>query len=255
MLVFPDGSQAGTLGGGCVEAEVKRRRPARPRPAAAAEIAHLQLDDDYGWDDGLICGGRMKMLVDPLGDRRRRRRTIAALARAGRARARAAPRRSSSTPSRPAARGRPLSVRRRRASCVAQLAAAAADRPTVVSSTCRRSPSGRGPYAAQGVAYLPRLPRCRLLIVGGGHVGQAVARAGRRGRFRRLGGRRPRATTSAASASPRAERLHRRRHRRRCCRSSEIDADTLLPDRHPRPQPRRGGAVSPGRHAAPATSA
>ncbi|MEX2175339.1 MAG: XdhC family protein, partial [Pirellulaceae bacterium] len=25
MLVFPDGSQAGTLGGGCVEAEVKRR--------------------------------------------------------------------------------------------------------------------------------------------------------------------------------------------------------------------------------------
>ena len=25
MLVFPDGSQFGTLGGGCVEAEVKRR--------------------------------------------------------------------------------------------------------------------------------------------------------------------------------------------------------------------------------------
>ncbi len=25
MLVFPDGSQTGTLGGGCVEAEVKRR--------------------------------------------------------------------------------------------------------------------------------------------------------------------------------------------------------------------------------------
>src|SRR5882757_8876445 len=25
MLVFPDGSQAGTLGGGCVEAEVKRQ--------------------------------------------------------------------------------------------------------------------------------------------------------------------------------------------------------------------------------------
>ena len=28
MLVFPDGSQAGTLGGGCVEAEVKRRAQA-----------------------------------------------------------------------------------------------------------------------------------------------------------------------------------------------------------------------------------
>jgi xanthine dehydrogenase accessory factor len=30
------------------------------------------------------------------------------------------------------------------------------------------------PYARQGVSYLPELPRCRLLIVGGGHVGQAV---------------------------------------------------------------------------------
>jgi xanthine dehydrogenase accessory factor len=29
--------------------------------------------------------------------------------------------------------------------------------------------------AANGVAYLPTLPRIRLLIVGGGHVGQAVA--------------------------------------------------------------------------------
>ena len=33
MLVFPDGSQRGTLGGGCVEAEVKQRalRPAAGR--------------------------------------------------------------------------------------------------------------------------------------------------------------------------------------------------------------------------------
>jgi xanthine dehydrogenase accessory factor len=38
-------------------------------------------------------------------------------------------------------------------------------------------PLGERPraYAAQGVAYLPILPRCRLLIVGGGHVGKAVA--------------------------------------------------------------------------------
>ena len=65
MLVFPDGSQAGTLGGGCVEAEVKRRSLgllAEGRP----EIVTFHLDDNYGWDDGLICGGRMKMLVDPI---------------------------------------------------------------------------------------------------------------------------------------------------------------------------------------------
>jgi xanthine dehydrogenase accessory factor len=31
------------------------------------------------------------------------------------------------------------------------------------------------PYAAQGIAYLPLIPRARLVIVGGGHVGKAVA--------------------------------------------------------------------------------
>jgi xanthine dehydrogenase accessory factor len=31
------------------------------------------------------------------------------------------------------------------------------------------------PYAALGVGYLPTPPRCRLVIVGGGHVGRAVA--------------------------------------------------------------------------------
>src|SRR4249920_2236384 len=65
MLVFPDGSQTGTLGGGCVEAEVKRRAQ-RLLDAGSTELLTFQLDDNYGWDDGLICGGRMKMLVDPV---------------------------------------------------------------------------------------------------------------------------------------------------------------------------------------------
>src|SRR5207237_9231722 len=30
------------------------------------------------------------------------------------------------------------------------------------------------PHAALGIAFLPTLPRCRLVIVGGGHVGKAV---------------------------------------------------------------------------------
>src|SRR5579862_5963683 len=71
MLVFPDGSQRGTLGGGCVEAEVKQRalRVLNDR-AANAEVLTFCLDDNYGWDDGLICGGRMAILADPLADRR-----------------------------------------------------------------------------------------------------------------------------------------------------------------------------------------
>src|SRR6187431_2929747 len=67
MLVFADGSQAGTLGGGCVEAEVKRRALA-VLGDGQPEILTFQLDSDYGWDDGLICGGRMQVLVDPLRD-------------------------------------------------------------------------------------------------------------------------------------------------------------------------------------------
>src|SRR5579871_1940184 len=67
MLVFPDGGQVGTLGGGCVEAEVRQRSlrvlgDPSPRP----ELFTFTLDDDYGWDDGLICGGRMTILAHPL---------------------------------------------------------------------------------------------------------------------------------------------------------------------------------------------
>src|SRR5438876_11605551 len=64
MLVFPDGSQSGTLGGGCVEAEVKQRA-LRVLGGEGGEPSVLTfcLDDDYGWDDGLICGGRMSILA------------------------------------------------------------------------------------------------------------------------------------------------------------------------------------------------
>ena len=65
MVVFADGSQAGTLGGGCVEAEVKRRA-LELLGGGERQLLSFQLDHDYGWDDGLICGGRMLMLVDPL---------------------------------------------------------------------------------------------------------------------------------------------------------------------------------------------
>src|SRR3954470_23276416 len=65
MLVDPDGVQAGTLGGGCVEAEVKQkaiRRIGRP----GAEIHAFVLDHDYAWADGLICGGKMVILTEAL---------------------------------------------------------------------------------------------------------------------------------------------------------------------------------------------
>src|SRR5215813_10720077 len=66
MLVYADGAQQGTLGGGCVEAEVKQRALGVLTAGAGRELLTFCLDDDYGWDDGLICGGRMTILVNPL---------------------------------------------------------------------------------------------------------------------------------------------------------------------------------------------
>src|SRR5947207_12556970 len=66
MLVFADGSQRGTLGGGCVEAEVKQHALGLLHNGGQVDVKTFCLDDNYGWDDGLICGGRMTMLIDPL---------------------------------------------------------------------------------------------------------------------------------------------------------------------------------------------
>ena len=66
MLVYADGTQSGTLGGGCVEAEVRRRALHALASAGGPELHTFTLDDDFGWDDGLICGGRMTILADRL---------------------------------------------------------------------------------------------------------------------------------------------------------------------------------------------
>lgn len=64
LIVLPDGRLIGTVGGGCMEAETRRialdcLRKDSPR------LFELRLDDDFGWDDGLICGGRVTIFVDP----------------------------------------------------------------------------------------------------------------------------------------------------------------------------------------------
>src|SRR5438876_6375431 len=44
------------------------RRPPRSTlfPYTTLFRSTFCLDDNYGWDDGLICGGRMTVLADPL---------------------------------------------------------------------------------------------------------------------------------------------------------------------------------------------
>src|SRR5260370_31460226 len=65
MLVREDGSIAGTIGGGCVEAEVW---------AAAKEVMQLEaprkmvfnLNNEASYDNGLICGGTLEIFCGPI---------------------------------------------------------------------------------------------------------------------------------------------------------------------------------------------
>src|SRR6201997_4206298 len=65
MLVREDGSIAGTVGGGCVEAEVW---------AAAKDVIQSEqprkmtfnLNHEAAYDAGLICGGTLEIFVEPI---------------------------------------------------------------------------------------------------------------------------------------------------------------------------------------------
>lgn len=65
MLIREDGSMLGTIGGGCVEAEVWN---------AAREVIETEkprhmsfnLGQDAAYDNGLICGGQLDIFVEPV---------------------------------------------------------------------------------------------------------------------------------------------------------------------------------------------
>ena len=63
-LFFADGRIRGTLGGGCLEAEIQDRAR-RALLTQKPEAFELVLDHDFGWDDGLICGGKVCGLILP----------------------------------------------------------------------------------------------------------------------------------------------------------------------------------------------
>ena len=54
----------GTLGGGCLEAEAQRLA-LHSLKTAKPEAFDLVLDHDFGWDDGLICGGKVLGVILP----------------------------------------------------------------------------------------------------------------------------------------------------------------------------------------------
>lgn len=189
MLVFPDGGQSGTLGGGCVEAEVKQRAlRVLAGGGGQSEVLTFNLDDNYGWDDGLICGGRMTILAEPVaggqgsgfrvqgsgggdkGPALEYYRQFHRLVEAGQGCTEAVVINAESS-------GLPVGNRYLfdgAGQIVVQIGADPATEE-IVKGLVPLEQRPR-PKVHRGVAYLPVLPRITLLIVGGGHVGQAVGR-------------------------------------------------------------------------------
>jgi xanthine dehydrogenase accessory factor len=65
LLVREDGSMVGTIGGGCVEAEVWNAA----RDVIQAEQPRrltFNLSQDAAYDNGLICGGQLEVFVEPV---------------------------------------------------------------------------------------------------------------------------------------------------------------------------------------------
>jgi xanthine dehydrogenase accessory factor len=171
MIVDPQGGQVGTLGGGCVENEVKVRA-IELIGTGRSEFRSYLLDHDYAWADGLICGGKMVMLsqslrgLDPVRYFLQYRRLLDR----GLGFTEMIVTDSSRHPGLPPGtrflfdeQGEWVASFPRidLPESVGKLLAPLAERPA------RR--------VREGVAVLPTLPRIRLIVVGAGHVGQSVA--------------------------------------------------------------------------------
>jgi xanthine dehydrogenase accessory factor len=65
MLVREDGSTAGTIGGGCVEADVwAAAKEVMEKETPRKMVFHLNNEATY--DNGLICGGSVEIFVEPI---------------------------------------------------------------------------------------------------------------------------------------------------------------------------------------------
>ena len=189
MLVFPDGSQKGTLGGGCVEAEVKQRALRLLTDTnGKSQVLTFNLDDNYGWDDGLICGGRMSILADPLTPGVRSQESgvrgqesgvrsqgdyycqYRDLVESGQGCTEAVVLNRESGGAEVGSRYLFDDLGRLAGKTVSDPV------PEIVLRNLEPLAGRPRTRAVQGISYLPFLPRITLLIVGGGHVGQAVAR-------------------------------------------------------------------------------
>jgi xanthine dehydrogenase accessory factor len=63
MLFFEDGRVAGTVGGGCIEAEVWAEAREAMRTGRSA-LHKFSLTADEASEEGMVCGGTMEIFID-----------------------------------------------------------------------------------------------------------------------------------------------------------------------------------------------
>lgn len=68
MLVLPDGACVGTIGGGCVEADIFRKalrmiQSGETKP----QVCHIDMTGQEAEDEGMVCGGVIDVLLEPAG--------------------------------------------------------------------------------------------------------------------------------------------------------------------------------------------
>jgi len=65
MVFFQNGEIAGTVGGGCIEAEVWAEAQQALRSGESA-LHHFSLTADEASEEGMVCGGTMDIFVEAL---------------------------------------------------------------------------------------------------------------------------------------------------------------------------------------------
>lgn len=63
MLFFENGEAAGTVGGGCIEAEVWAEAREAMR-SGKSDLHHFSLTAEAASEEGMVCGGTMDIFVD-----------------------------------------------------------------------------------------------------------------------------------------------------------------------------------------------
>ena len=63
MLFFQNGEVAGTVGGGCIEAEVWAEAQAAMR-SGKSDLHHFSLTADEASEEGMVCGGTMEIFIE-----------------------------------------------------------------------------------------------------------------------------------------------------------------------------------------------